>query len=212
MSQLSPPSSLSIQSSSSANKTRRRNRIITSCLECRRRKLRCDRLAPCNHCAKASRDCVFLAPARDPAAKGKLNQFKESIETLEKELEAVVDGETTSRWSITSRDTRRPGVPQAQMCDDPSIPEDERHLEPTPLAVRDVAYDDDGDDILDDVGVKLGRMRITERIGGFVRPRFGIEVSQRDSRVRRMYHAHARTLDQQLAPDQYRCKRDCWYS
>lgn len=58
--------------------------------------------------------------------------------------------------------------------------EDEKDLEPTPLAVGDALYDDDGDnadnDVLD-LGIQIGKMRITERIGGFFRPKISQEVS-----------------------------------
>lgn len=39
------------------------------------------------------------------------------------------------------------------------VPEDEKGLEPTPLAVVDAAYDDDADDDMLDLGVKMGKMR-----------------------------------------------------
>ena len=50
--------------------------------------------------------------------------------------------------------------------DDLPANEDEKDLEPTPLATADAAYDDDGDDddILD-LGIRLGKTRITERTG-----------------------------------------------
>ncbi len=56
--------------------------------------------------------------------------------------------------------------------------EDEKdYLEPTLLAVEDAAYDVDGnDDDLLDLGIQLGKMRITERIGGFFRPKISQEV------------------------------------
>lgn len=38
-------------------------------------------------------------------------------------------------------------------------PDDEKDLEPTPLAVMDAAYDDDADDDMLDLGVKMGKMR-----------------------------------------------------
>lgn len=56
------------------------------------------------------------------------------------------------------------------------IPEDERDLEGSPLAVGDAAYDDDADDDLMDLGVRMGKIRLTERVGGFVRPKAGEEV------------------------------------
>ena len=43
---------------------------------------------------------------------------------------------------------------------------------PTPLAWADAAYyeDADDDDFMD-LGVQVGKMRITERLGGYVRPK-----------------------------------------
>ena len=56
--------------------------------------------------------------------------------------------------------------------------EDERNLECTPLVALDLTYDDDADDVGDtlDLGVRIGKMRITERIGGLSRPRISEEV------------------------------------
>lgn len=56
-------------------------------------------------------------------------------------------------------------------------PEDEKDLEPTPLAVVDAAYDDDADNDLLDLGIKMGKLRLTERVGGFFRPKVSEEVS-----------------------------------
>ncbi|KAL9095488.1 MAG: hypothetical protein Q9165_002359 [Trypethelium subeluteriae] len=62
-------------------------------------------------------------------------------------------------------------------------PEDDKELqdlEPTPLSTVDTVYEEDGDDANDDLldlGVQLGKVRITERIGGFARPKFGEEIA-----------------------------------
>lgn len=62
---------------------------------------------------------------------------------------------------------------------------DEKDLEPTPLAVVDAAYEMDGfDNDFLDLGMKLGRMRVTERIGGFFRPVFSREVCRGSLRVK----------------------------
>lgn len=60
--------------------------------------------------------------------------------------------------------------------DRPFIPEDERNLRPSPLAVMDAGYDDDLEDDTLDLGVKFGKIRVTDRIGGYVRPRAADEV------------------------------------
>lgn len=54
--------------------------------------------------------------------------------------------------------------------------DDERDLEPTPFAAFDQVYEEDADDDLMDLGVQFGKMRVSERIGGFFRPKFAEEV------------------------------------
>jgi hypothetical protein len=155
----------------SAPRIRRRNRLITSCLECRRRKLKCDKAHPCGNCTKFVRDCVYLAPALDPAAQLKLAEIKEKMGSLERTLEEDVAkgaaGDNRYLLHLSSGSSEE---------DDPA-PEDERNLEPTPLAYMDAAYYEDADDDMMDLGVQIGKMRISERLGGFVRPKLAFEVS-----------------------------------
>src|SRR5690348_13081839 len=66
---------------------RRRNRLITSCLECRRRKLKCDKQQPCTNCTKFARPCLFIAQGSDPQAQAKLAEVKEKMGMLERTLE-----------------------------------------------------------------------------------------------------------------------------
>ncbi|KAH0565131.1 hypothetical protein GP486_001482 [Trichoglossum hirsutum] len=129
---------------------RRRNRTITSCLECRRRKLGCNKTHPCTHCRLHGRNCVYISTALDPRSQVKLAEIKEEWGSIERKLE---------------RDIARAGHPQS---DDPlpgrakeNIPagEGEQDLEPSPLAVTDAAYEDDADGELYDLGIQLGRMR-----------------------------------------------------
>ena len=48
---------------------------------------------------------------------------------------------------------------------------------PSPFVSVDAVYEDDGDsDDLLDLGIQVGKMRMTERIGGFVRPRVAEEL------------------------------------
>jgi hypothetical protein len=154
---------------------RRRNRLITSCLECRRRKLKCDKSHPCSNCTKFVRDCVFLAPALDPAAQLKLAEIKEKMGSLERTLEDDVARRGRSSSSASAGGLQLPGLSESS-DDEPTGPEDEKDLEPTPLAFTDAAYYEDADDDLLDLGVQIGKMRLTERIGGFVRPKFSQEV------------------------------------
>ncbi|KAE8441624.1 hypothetical protein EG329_004633 [Mollisiaceae sp. DMI_Dod_QoI] len=148
--------------------------MITSCLECRRRKLKCNKSHPCTNCVKFTRDCVFLAPALDQASQLKLTEIKEKVGSLERLLERDV-AKSSAAASITSPGQERALPDDAE--DDLPANEDEKDLEPTPLAVVDAAYEVDGeDDDLLDLGIQLGKMRMTERIGGFFRPKISQEL------------------------------------
>lgn len=147
------------------NRVRRRNRMITSCLECRRRKLKCDKLHPCTNCNKFSRDCLFLAPALDSVSQQRLNEIKEKMGSLERVLEQDVarkDGKATAssaQNSLGRTSADLPGGEDSSSDNEAAVPEDEKDLEPTPLAVLDGAYEDDTNDDILDLGIKVGKMR-----------------------------------------------------
>ena len=165
-------SNVVVVSGATAPHIRRRNRMITSCLECRRRKLRCDKSHPCTNCTKFHRDCIFLAPALDTASQLRLTEIKEKMGSLEKVLEQdVAKLGTRGRHGGLTR-----ALADSEETDFAPEPEDETDLEPDPLSVIDAAYDDDADDDLMDLGVQMGKMRLTDRIGGFVRPKMTEEV------------------------------------
>lgn len=156
------------------SRVRRRNRMITSCLECRRRKLKCDKQHPCTNCVRTKRDCVFLAPALDSASQLKLTEIKEKMGSLERVLEQEVG--RNGAWREARRGQAHPSSPDEV---DAQIPEDEKDLEATPLSVADAVYekgDDDAEDDIADLGFAMGKMRLTDRIGGFLRPKFKEEV------------------------------------
>ena len=157
------------------SRIRRRNRMITSCLECRRRKLKCDKSHPCANCTKFSRDCVFLAPALDSASQLKLTEIKEKMGSLERVLEQDVAmkgaQKNTAKAAASARREEAEFGPE---------PEDEKGLEPSPLTVIDAMYDDDADDDFMDLGIQLGKLRLTDRIGGYFRPMISDEVGRRN--------------------------------
>src|SRR5437764_12231641 len=49
--------------------SRKRPRPVLSCVDCRRKKLKCDRLLPCKQCKKAGRSagCTYNSPQESPA-------------------------------------------------------------------------------------------------------------------------------------------------
>lgn len=148
---------------------RRRMRMITSCLECRRRKLKCNKSNPCTNCLKFSRDCLYLGPKLDEASQLRLTEIKEKVGSLERQLERDV-AKSGSR-----------GLCQQRILADDVEGEfdEERDLEITPMVALDLTYDDDADgtDDIMDLGVQVGKMRLTEKIGGLNRPRISEEVS-----------------------------------
>ncbi|KAF2214350.1 hypothetical protein CERZMDRAFT_105450 [Cercospora zeae-maydis SCOH1-5] len=175
----SPPETSPKPSANAAPRIRRRNRQITSCLECRRRKLKCDKQAPCVNCTRFRRDCLYLAPAMDPQAQQKLAEIKEKMGMLEKNLEREVAAQTQKGHlgggkvtKLTAEELRA-----QEEAEEDEVNEDEDNLEPTPLATRDNVYEDNNDDELMDLGVQMGKMRISERIGGWIRPKLVDEIT-----------------------------------
>ncbi|KAK4504211.1 hypothetical protein PRZ48_005127 [Zasmidium cellare] len=65
-----------------------------SCVTCRKRKVKCDKLHPCSNCNRAHIECVFPAPGRAPRKSRKVvgdGRDKELLERLRR-LEGVVKG------------------------------------------------------------------------------------------------------------------------
>lgn len=160
-------------------RVRRRNRVISSCLECRRRKLKCDKGQPCANCVKVSRQCHFISPGFDAAAQARLAEVKEKMGILERSLEEdIAQRNRTQTGSLVSTNT--PDAVSRQ--DENHSEEDEedlKDLKSSDYAREDSAYydDEEGDDDIVDLGIAMGKIRITERIGGLVRPKFSDEVS-----------------------------------
>jgi hypothetical protein len=137
--------------------------------------LKCDKSHPCSHCIKNARQCVFIAPGVDQDT---ITKVKEQREDLERTLEKEVARFTRATHQISSM---LPG--QEGSYSDQEEDEDTKDLRPTHLVTEDAAYyENDGNDNNDDIdamldlGIKMGKVRLTERIGGIVRPRFSDEV------------------------------------
>ncbi|RWA10889.1 hypothetical protein EKO27_g4204 [Xylaria grammica] len=101
----------------------------------------------------------------------RLAEIKEKQGTLERQLERDVAKSSTSKSTLQQRilaDEVEDGY------------DDGRDLEATPLVALDLTYEDDADgdaDDMVDLGIQIGKMRITERIGGLSRPRLSEEIS-----------------------------------
>ncbi|KAK5155692.1 hypothetical protein LTR04_005796 [Oleoguttula sp. CCFEE 6159] len=112
----------------------------------------------------------------DPASQQKLAEIKEKMGSLERTLEQDVARKASGTQSSPNGGLQLPGPADGDSADE-AIPEDEKDLEPSVFATEDAAYDEGADDELLDLGFQLGRMRMTERIGGFVRPRLADELN-----------------------------------
>ncbi|KAF1824873.1 uncharacterized protein K489DRAFT_314473 [Dissoconium aciculare CBS 342.82] len=169
-----PPRSLS-----GVREVRRRNRPINSCFECRQRKIKCDRLATCSSCAALRVECLYLTPADNKVRRRKLAEMKDRMNALERNLEREVVSERLG--SIKREASSTAGDPAGD--EDGEFSNDEENaLEPTPLAALDNVYENvyetnvNVNDELMDLGVQMGKMRISERIGGYIRPKLVDEL------------------------------------
>ncbi|KGO72767.1 Transcription factor, fungi [Penicillium italicum] len=154
---------------------RRRNRVISSCLECRRRKMKCDRADPCGNCRTSKLQCIYIKSAvTDTELRRKLKEVKEAKDAIDGALRADFDNQPSNLKNESHR--KRARQPEADPKHDSDTSDDGGYLEPTPLAVQDAAYADDVDDETEDLGIKIGRMRLGERIGGLYRPKIADEI------------------------------------
>ena len=97
----------------------------------------------------------------------KLNEIKDKMGSLERVLEQDV----AKKKAITQRTKRRPkgikdssleslpGENDSNTDNEDAGPDDEKDLEPTPLAVMDAAFEDDTNDDIVDLGIKIGKLR-----------------------------------------------------
>jgi hypothetical protein len=146
------------------------------------RKLKCDKGSPCSNCTKISRPCVFITSDLDVDAQKRLAEVKEKMGVLERSLEEDVARLGHSRAADNLENPKPSTIPgQDEGHSDKEDDEDVRDLDASSYATLDAAYyddDDDGDnDDMVDLGIAMGKVRITERIGGLVRPRLSEEVS-----------------------------------
>ncbi|CAG7934996.1 unnamed protein product [Penicillium nalgiovense] len=153
-------------------KARRRNRVIHSCLECRRRKMKCDRENPCQNCCASLLRCIYVPTVNaDAQLRQRLAEMKDAKDAIDDTLR----GDQLKPPKGDPKPKRR-RQPEQSGSDDSDTSADDGHLEPTPLAVQDAAYADEADDDIEDLGFKIGRMRMGARIGGYYRPKIADEI------------------------------------
>ncbi|KAL2848440.1 hypothetical protein BJY01DRAFT_233992 [Aspergillus pseudoustus] len=140
--------------------------------------MKCDRGEPCTPCRTSGQECVYVANPKegDAAFRQKLVEMKDAKDALDGRLRPTPSVPVHRQQAASARRKRVKAGEQVS-SDESDGSADDRYLQPTPLAVQDAAYGDGIDDEIDDLGVRIGRMRLSERIGGLFRPRIADEVS-----------------------------------
>ena len=143
----------------------RRGRAIRSCLECRRRKMRCNRSRPCQNCNRFCRDCVYLPFPEWPS--GAPNKVK-------------VEGRSHSPEQGVGR--ALPSFPSNQptpllQTSAFSHLQHQQGYSPDALVKHEGICDVDPPDQSLDLTLKVGRLGITKNLGGFFRPHVAGQVS-----------------------------------
>lgn len=67
---------------SEGHPTQLRERNTRSCIECSRRKVRCDRQSPCNNCVRADSECIFPKFRKRPVKKQKAGSREEQSSSV----------------------------------------------------------------------------------------------------------------------------------
>ena len=140
-----------------------RGRAIKSCLECRRRKMRCSRSQPCQNCSRFSRACVYLPYPDWPSSP----------------LPGGLDGSSSrSNMKHEADRTHAPTRMDPQQFRDQRSPlnlsesELELDLHVKPGESYNIAPDDAGGP-----GIEIGRLKITDKFGPFFRLQLARRVS-----------------------------------
>ncbi len=104
----------------------------------------------------------------------RLTEIKEKVGSLERQLERDVAKSTGRAGSRNGGSAGRAEVDGSEDADDVRA-----ELEATRMVAHDSMYEDEehtGLDEITDLGIRVGKMRISDRIGGLNRPRLSEEV------------------------------------
>lgn len=140
----------------------RRGRAIRSCLECRRRKMRCNRSRPCQNCNRFCRDCVYLAFPEWPSG---------ASTTASKEVLSQNPGHSRDRAFPPSDSSQQNAIVQHVPFAHHGLGYDSNTM------VKQESYDDDIDSQPSDQGLQIGKLSITEQTNGTFEPHLASQVS-----------------------------------
>ena len=141
----------------------RRGRAIRSCLECRRRKMRCNRSRPCQNCNRFCRDCVYLPFPEWPSGASSSGKGEGALQS---------PAHGGGRAPPPFNNNQTPSYVQ------PSPFTSTNHgYDPEMLAKHDGVYENDADDDSLDMALQIGRLTITAKVGNLFRPHVASQVS-----------------------------------
>ena len=145
------------------NQGYRRGRAIRSCLECRRRKMRCNRSRPCQNCNRFCRECVYLPfPEWPPGASSSAKR--------EGALQSPVHSGGRAYPSSSPNQTSGYAQPSLYTSHDYAY-------DPDTLVKNERYYNTDADDDSVDMALQIGRLSITAKIETLFRPHITAQVS-----------------------------------
>ena len=145
------------------NQGYRRGRAIRSCLECRRRKMRCNRSRPCQNCNRFCRDCVYHPFPEWPSGAPNTSMEESNVRS---------QGQGGGRAFPSFDTTQNFGYVQPS-----PFSNHDYNYTPDTLAKIHKHYEADGDDDALDVALQIGRLSITEKLGSYFRPHIASQVS-----------------------------------
>lgn len=94
----------STHNDSSSRLMRRRHRAPRSCAECRRRKVKCDRKKPCNHCITSKKRCFYNQGSSDTEEPPETANITRAIHTPVSQIaQRQISATTGSAGDLTSQ-------------------------------------------------------------------------------------------------------------
>ena len=139
-----------------------RGRNIKSCLECRRRKMRCSRSQPCQNCIRFSRECQYFSSPKVPSSSFGCSRDGRPTKSGEKDTPTQCDAPAEVLWGEQElRSSTSLLTPNIKI--DPIV----RRYDPYNTGVE----HHEGTEEL-----KLGRLRFTSSICGLSRPQLARRV------------------------------------
>lgn len=160
---------------------RRRNRPITACLECRRRRRKCDRNEPCRNCLSSGLQCVFVSGP----AENRLAEYKRQLTKSEELLlppAPVVDPSLELEKSyglrtLLSRPVAKCRWPEVIASEELPPAKWEQGIQPWQMTTGVMSVRCTAVEASDLASMRVGRMFLTTRTAGFYRLQLSEEVS-----------------------------------